>query len=922
MTKFLLKHNGYEKGNSLLLLIFGGALILFLVVSSIIPLRDPVLSALFPKQHSYAASVDIANITDNSAEYQNNLIPRYEKYEVTFNMATSAQNLQMPYDTSPPPGVTPGIGITVNGEFSQDNFQTILKVPAFYYQDFDYQFKSNKDWIYPKNVYSWKLRFSPPAIGNWQYRIAAQDGSGTSSSGTNSFTVAESTNKGFIRNAKNDSRYFEFDDGSFFPGLGYNMNFNQISWNNPILGNYQNFQTMNQNGIQFVRMWLSQWGIFGSSQNPWTSHNLGPDNPNLRNTVAYPGSEVSMEMEQYWNPCMFLGWLKQTPAVKPGTKYKISIRYAMPQDFTPLDSTKPFGLVAKTGGWLWDPPTGLYCYNPGVGTIVSNYAGASTKDAGNNLQWQTLSGSLTTGTSDFLPNFYLVLENIDHSVRTTTGAQVFIDRVDIQEDLGSGNLGVNIVSKPSMAHHQYFEQRDSFAFDKVLDLAKANNIYLKVVGLEKNEWILNHFDYNGNSVADQNCCFGNNQYFYGNYGAPTKVLWLQHAWWRYMQARWGYSTNIQSWELLNEGDPNNSRHYWQAEVFGQFMKQFANPHLITTSFWDGFPKDQFWANSSFPNIDYADIHSYISSTVNGVIGGTPNPEFIDPASANADLGYLIGTKGLFGANKPTLRGETGFIIGNDTNRMASMVSSTGQPDSNGIWLHKFIWGLINSFGVYELSWWYTTQLYGSGYDYRKEFGNYYDFIKDVPLNNGNYKEASASASDSNLRVWGQKDTINKRAHLWVDNKNHTWKNVVDNISIPSVSFSQITLPGMPQGEYPVSWYNTYDKSTLKTENVSVTSSGDLTLNLPQALTTDIAVKIGNYTVSVSPTPTSVPSPTANLLPGDLDGNNKVDIFDYNQLLTDFAKTGPGLMADINKDGKVDIFDYNALLTNFGRTLSI
>jgi hypothetical protein len=61
-----------------------------------------------------------------------------------------------------------------------------------------------------------------------------------------------------------------------------------------------------------------------------------------------------------------------------------------------------------------------------------------------------------------------------------------------------------------------------------------------------------------------------------------------------------------------------------------------------------------------------------------------------------------------------------------------------------------------------------------------------------------------------------------------------------------------------------------------------------------------------------------PSPSTNPLPGDIVVNGKVDIFDYNQLLTDFGKTGTGLISDIVPNEKIDIFDYNLLLTNFGK----
>jgi hypothetical protein len=52
---------------------------------------------------------------------------------------------------------------------------------------------------------------------------------------------------------------------------------------------------------------------------------------------------------------------------------------------------------------------------------------------------------------------------------------------------------------------------------------------------------------------------------------------------------------------------------------------------------------------------------------------------------------------------------------------------------------------------------------------------------------------------------------------------------------------------------------------------------------------------------------------------DIIKNRKVDIFDFNQLVTQFGDTGPDIVSDINKDQVVNIFDFNILLTNFGRT---
>lgn len=56
-----------------------------------------------------------------------------------------------------------------------------------------------------------------------------------------------------------------------------------------------------------------------------------------------------------------------------------------------------------------------------------------------------------------------------------------------------------------------------------------------------------------------------------------------------------------------------------------------------------------------------------------------------------------------------------------------------------------------------------------------------------------------------------------------------------------------------------------------------------------------------------------------ILPGDLNHDGKVDIFDYNPMLQNFGSTTCGNVADINNDCKVDIFDYNTLVQNFGKT---
>ncbi|KKP67692.1 MAG: hypothetical protein UR68_C0028G0015 [Candidatus Roizmanbacteria bacterium GW2011_GWA2_35_19] len=81
--------------------------------------------------------------------------------------------------------------------------------------------------------------------------------------------------------------------------------------------------------------------------------------------------------------------------------------------------------------------------------------------------------------------------------------------------------------------------------------------------------------------------------------------------------------------------------------------------------------------------------------------------------------------------------------------------------------------------------------------------------------------------------------------------------------------------------------------------------------------------------SIPPTPTPIPptlSPIPTPIPGDITGptgfsDNKVDMYDYNQLVSDFGKRGnPGFIkSDIVLNGRVNIFDFNVIITNFGKT---
>jgi len=764
-------------------------------------------------------------------------VERYQKLEITFAVDSVAEFPQFPFDVNTPSGIQASTGISVDAEFTPDNWKTVYSIPAFYYQEFQDDTRSDRDWIYPTGRYFWKVRFAPHVEGQWQYRLIARDREGVDVSSSGDFVATASQRHGFIRTSQRDSRYFEYSDGTYFPGLGYNLNYDKVSWRNPTLDNRDNFERMHASGIQLVRIWLSQWSIFGSEWNPWMAQDPALHSQYLPFTGitfedSFPGSEVSMKLDTTQSACMFTGVWKASPAVKRDTYYRVRIRYKLNGVTGPRVAGAPYGLVAKTGWWLWGD--GQYCMDPGTGNVVTRYAHSGDGE------WQVLEGTWYSSQADFMPYFFLVLEN-------ATAGSAYIDYVWIEEDLGGGQYGPNIVSKPWMAHHLYFDQRNSFAFDKVLELADENNVALRLVLHEKNDRLLSAFDYQG-VAGDPDV-----NWFYGNWDQMTKTRWLLQAFWRYAQARWGYSTSIHSWELLNEGDPYNSRHYRLASSLGQYMHcgvflgstqdasetscpaETPNAHMTSTSFWNSFPRDEFWANSDYPFIDFADIHEYIPDT--------RTDEFGDTALATEALSTAIGAKQPGGAGKPVIRGETGFV---------SSATGSASPDIlkdvDGVWLHNFIWGGINPGGLIESYWYPDVHIYDPAqtFDHREEYAIYYHFIRDVPLSNGQYVDLAAEVSNASLRVWGQKDVTAGRAHMWVQNMGHTWQQVVSGMAMTPQS-GLITIRGLqPSSDYLATWWDTYqadpERQVLGTRRITSSAEGVLTLDVVD-LVTDIAVKI-------------------------------------------------------------------------------
>jgi len=963
-----------------------------------------------------ASGLSVSSVTASASS-----VNEYGKFELTFGVAnTVATDLQFPYDPAPPAGLPAATGISVEGLFlppGQSDWSQALHQPGFLYQDYQRQQINGAEWLYPQGSPVWKVRFAPTALGTWQYQVRAQDASicpaGANpcsawvTSNVGSFAVQPplAGNHGFLHVSPTDSRYFQFSDGTPFVGLGFNDGFSTTDFS------YDADAKLAQdaaNGIDFLRIWMSSSDIAGSAWSPWAWFN-GPNyggylpDPGIEPAPAGSGHDFTFTLNQSANQsCIFNGWTQGSIAVKPSTTYQLSVTAETSGITGPRNGAYPnYGFTVKQAGW----PANNQCpdaleSSPNLTPYVQGSTG-----------WSTLQGTITTDSSEyFLPALYMMLDNV-------SSGQAYVSQISLREVLAGGSLGPEILVKSQGDAYKDFNLSRSWDWDQVIDQAAQDDVYLKLVTLEKNDRIWNDINPDGTITAS-----GDNQNFYA---APnTKVRRLHEYYWRYLAARWGYATSVHSWELMNEGDPYNGNHYEMANTFAREIHQLdPNQHMATTSNWTSFPAAQFWGNSAYPAVDYADVHAYIStglgiyewnlpsgatldtnpadtyqgspgavevpaggdangssqaisirgqgnwqvsvliktqnvtgSCPNGVSSSLAGPQLqvvvngattrdipYDPSQPDTywvctapagthDYTQFTGTipipdnnwhqlyvhflnkwatsgtawfdnmviqspagqparlygNGTFddhirldydtaqnttvysltdgatsvtGAGKPVVRGETGIDSPNGGGELTQLAN-----DVHGVWLHNFEWGTLNPGGMYDLYWW-TQNIVKNNLFF--QYKPVHDFLNGIPFNNGHYQDAAASSIAANVRAVGQKDTVDGQAYLWVQNVNHTWYNVVNNVSWGSLS-GTVSLSGFaPNAAYTLSWWDFDDPGNLtqQTSTATADASGTLTLNLAAlpGSTTDAAVKISgpgsSGTVTVTPTATTTQTTT-------------------------------------------------------------
>lgn len=726
-------------------------------------------------------------------------VTRWQATAITFELiGTAATSPQFPYAPATAPGLAFLDGATVDALFSNDDWATTLRRPAFLHQPYERDLRSGEEWLYPSGPARWEVRFAPPSVGPWKMRLEATEARGTAQSAEYTFTVAAPTaplNHGPVRRASGDSRYFEYADGTPYLGGGHNFGASAERFSYDLADSLAEIGPGNQ---QLFRWWISGQ-LWGSAWQPWASLTLGYDGtvprPGLTLESAYADGLAAWRLDAA-NPLLFQGWNTGHAPLVVGRTYRVLVRWRTEAIAGPAVAGLPYGACLKFTGWPVLGQTGA------LPVLVSHVFG--------DTPWH-LGFADFTATTHRLSNLAAILEN-------TTGGAAYIDELAVHELLAGGALGPQLLRSPRANSHLTFDPRRGEGLDHALAAAEAADTQFRLVVSEKQEWLLDHFGLDGLPSP-------NGSSFHGGSSSPSRQL--HEAYWRHLFARFGSSRAVHSWEFVNEAPPGDGNHFALASHLATLAAADANPHPASISTWATLGTAA-WKAPANAALDHTDFHCYVRGT-----GWLEPEESLAADSARFFHEYDLAALAA-GFGKPVVWGEMGIDGAAGTDGEDPLLAQ----DTAGVWLHKLVWARCGPGGVYPI-YWYNDNLFA--HNLHGRFGSWRRFMAGVPLTNGRYVDAAAASSPA-LRVIGQRDPVAGRAHLWIDNSAHTWRAVVDGAAIMPVSGTVAVGLGYPDAAVTATWWNTATGQPDRTEALIADSAGLVTLTVA-ALSTDAAVHL-------------------------------------------------------------------------------
>jgi uncharacterized repeat protein (TIGR01451 family) len=501
------------------------------------------------------ALLEAATIT--SLRANKDVVGRYERYELTFNLTNVSPPNYNPFRPETTGDSLSAPGVDVRAEVITPNGETQI---VWGFWDVDYVYLGNskrypgRDLLIPASAPHWHIRYSPMSVGVYRITVKVTDQSGTTSSPQMTFTCVESGKKGFITKSDDGTR-LAFSDGTPFIPFGTMMPYGAEKFE-PSLA------AMKANGINFVRRWLvnrERDDIFRNFEgwSPYTSDSTvyRSGTCSAKKTVSGPGTVV----DQSFIPC------------KPNTYYK-AIAY--------LKTSSSFnGTVA------------VNVNEDGADGSTISHTG---NEVGGNRDWTLSEVVFRTGSTAEMLHFKPKI------ISGSTGT-IWIDDVGLYECDSSGNITVdyNMVFIPGFEPWTPAQLRMKALarFEVLLQRCEELGIYVQAA-------IFDYLLWNRSNPT------GFYAEYFGDFFSDPASTAQQDRVLRYLVARFGSYSSLFAWELTNEMDSAYAdvRGNWIIARANKIKQGDVHKHLITNSLWNS-PGDYKYAQLEV--LDLNQVHHYL-----------------------------------------------------------------------------------------------------------------------------------------------------------------------------------------------------------------------------------------------------------------------------------------------------------------------
>jgi len=357
-----------------------------------------------------------------------------------------------------------------------------------------------------------------------------------------------------------------------------------------------------------------------------------------------------------------------------------------------------------------------------------------------------------------------------------------------------------------------YEMRNAWKLDWILNLCEKNDIYIQLL-------VINHGSVS--TYCDQE--WQDNPYNVKNGGflnSPEEFFTDERAKTffkkrlRYIVARWGYSPNIFSWELVNEmnliGSSGNFCRKdilakWYAEIGDYLAHIDPYDHMITGHYTILYDSDVF----KLPQVDFVLTNAYY------------------PVNRSNIVDYLV-TVADFNSrfNKPHFVSEYG---GNWNAGPEELIEAD---------LHNGIWaGAHLPFAAIPLFWWHNFIEDKNLYYHYKALAQY---LENIDRTKESFNPKSIKITGDNVSsIKSLCIASQEKALIWIYEQDRLKKPPAET-DPPITKNNQCIIDGLISGDYMIEFWDTYSGKITQTQKVKLTDG--LAFLLPQ-ISRDFAIKI-------------------------------------------------------------------------------